>query len=208
MAVVKSDTIALREYIEAQMNALCTKMQVWESAHSEKHELELGIRNTERDSVRNALDLNSKEISRRLDILNGEADRLRIMQATYVPREIYEASIKDVRQALELSSRDISSKFDAVNSDIEKLRENMSTYLPRELHEVSVKDISRRLDGSVSCDEFKAFRVQNKEQIEKMTNELDRLRLVEANLRGQVIAYSATIGLALSIITFILNKFL
>jgi hypothetical protein len=44
-----------------------------------------------------ALDLNAKEMARRLDILNGEAGRLREMQATYVPREIYEASVIKIR---------------------------------------------------------------------------------------------------------------
>jgi hypothetical protein len=44
-----------------------------------------------------ALDLNAKEMARRLDILNGEAGRLREMQATYVPREIYEASVVKIR---------------------------------------------------------------------------------------------------------------
>ena len=36
-----------------------------------------------------AMELQAKEYSRRLDILNGEAERLRCMQATYLPRETY-----------------------------------------------------------------------------------------------------------------------
>lgn len=35
------------------------------------------------------LKLQAKEYKRRLDALNGEAERLRSMQASYVPREVY-----------------------------------------------------------------------------------------------------------------------
>jgi hypothetical protein len=41
-----------------------------------------------------ALELRSKELDRRLEFLNGEADRLRLMQATYVPRETFDAETK------------------------------------------------------------------------------------------------------------------
>ncbi len=38
--------------------------------------------------------LASAEISRRLELLNGEASRLSSMQATYLPREVYEQNQK------------------------------------------------------------------------------------------------------------------
>jgi hypothetical protein len=47
------------------------------------------IRRTEESGER-ALDLATQELHRRLEILNGEAGRLREMQATYVPREIFD----------------------------------------------------------------------------------------------------------------------
>jgi hypothetical protein len=37
-----------------------------------------------------ALKISEKEYERRLDFLNGEAERLKHMQSTYLPREIYE----------------------------------------------------------------------------------------------------------------------
>ncbi len=43
-----------------------------------------------------ALRLQAAEYGRRLDALNGEAERLRQMQATYLPREIYETSQTEV----------------------------------------------------------------------------------------------------------------
>lgn len=43
-----------------------------------------------------ALDLQNKEVARRLEFLNGEAERLRQMQATYLPREVYDANCKEI----------------------------------------------------------------------------------------------------------------
>jgi len=42
------------------------------------------------DAASAALDIQTRELQRRLELLNGEADRLRMMQATYVPREVWE----------------------------------------------------------------------------------------------------------------------
>lgn len=43
-----------------------------------------------------AMELQAKEYERRLELLNGEAESLRKMQATYVPRESFEAFQKQV----------------------------------------------------------------------------------------------------------------
>ena len=48
-----------------------------------------------------ALELQNREVARRLDFLNGEAERLRQMQATYLPREVYEANCKEIRDDIE-----------------------------------------------------------------------------------------------------------
>lgn len=42
-----------------------------------------------------ALRLGAKETERRLDLLNGEAERLRLIQATYLPREVYDANYRE-----------------------------------------------------------------------------------------------------------------
>ena len=54
-----------------------------------------------------AITLQSKETERRLGLLNGEADRLKRMQATYLPREVYESN----HQLLE-------NKIDTINKFI------------------------------------------------------------------------------------------
>ncbi len=48
-----------------------------------------------------ALRLQAGEYERRLELLNGEASRLREMQALYIPREVYEASQKELRASTE-----------------------------------------------------------------------------------------------------------
>jgi hypothetical protein len=56
--------------------------------------------NTEATSK--ALELQAVEIARRLDILNGEAQRLRDIQSTYLPREVYEVATKEILNKIEV----------------------------------------------------------------------------------------------------------
>jgi hypothetical protein len=58
------------------------------------------LMNERQELNKEALELNSKEISRRLEILNGEAGHLKQIQATYVPREIYDSSINTINSAI------------------------------------------------------------------------------------------------------------
>lgn len=60
-----------------------------------KHLKELGV---EKDK---ALALQAKEYERRLEALNGEAERLRTMQASYLPREVYDSERKEVNSKLQ-----------------------------------------------------------------------------------------------------------
>ena len=47
-----------------------------------------------------ALELQAKELSRRLDLLNGEAGRLRDIQTTYLPREVADARYEQTNKTL------------------------------------------------------------------------------------------------------------
>lgn len=49
-----------------------------------------------------ALHLQAKEYERRLDALNGEAERLRQIQASYIPREVFDRTIQDMRANIEI----------------------------------------------------------------------------------------------------------
>jgi hypothetical protein len=49
-----------------------------------------------------ALNLQSKEYERRLEFLNGEADRLKNMQATYLSRELYDTQHETLRKRIDI----------------------------------------------------------------------------------------------------------
>jgi hypothetical protein len=54
-------------------------------------ETEISILKERIEGMKGALTLQTSEYQRRLDLLNGEAERLRQMQETYLPRETYES---------------------------------------------------------------------------------------------------------------------
>ncbi len=56
--------------------------------------------NKDMQSLSKALDLQAVEYERRLTSLNGEAARLREMQAHYVPRELYEQYQGEVNKTI------------------------------------------------------------------------------------------------------------
>ncbi len=57
-----------------------------------------------------SLKLQAKEYKRRLNDLNGEAKRLLSMQTTYIPREVYENSLKSVLDKTEAAARSLAEK--------------------------------------------------------------------------------------------------
>ena len=61
-----------------------------------KKEIELRF-----DASKTALNMQAAEYARRLDMLNGEAERLRIMQAHYVPREAYDIAHAEMMKKVE-----------------------------------------------------------------------------------------------------------
>jgi cell division septum initiation protein DivIVA len=72
--------------LECKIATLISRIAVLETKHkelSERFRLEL-------ISQERALKIQTRELERRLEALNGEADRLRSMQATYIPREVYD----------------------------------------------------------------------------------------------------------------------
>jgi len=139
--LMPTDIIKLQDYIETKLAAQQAQLTLYEKAHAERHALE-----------RETITLSLFEIDRRLELLNGQAKRERDMQATFLPRELFDVNTKEIRQVVALSER-------------------------------------------VMC-----------EKIDRLSTEVDRLRMVEANLKGQIVAYSAAIGLAMSVITFVINK--
>lgn len=65
-----------------------------------------------------ALMVSTNELHRRLEMLNGEAGRLREMQASYIPRETYDRGFDAIEKATRASEIEIDRRL--------KLLENMN----------------------------------------------------------------------------------
>lgn len=57
------------------------------------------VTNLKFDKTEQALQLEATELARRLEILNGEASRLREIQSTYLPRELFEANFNEINKS-------------------------------------------------------------------------------------------------------------
>ena len=67
-----------------------------------------------------ALDLKSQSDEKHFSLLNGEADRLRSMQVSYIPREVYETNIESIKVAHEQSNREAQKAHDVFVKEIQK----------------------------------------------------------------------------------------
>ena len=83
-----------------------------------------------------ALQLQAKEYERRLNDLNGEAGRLREMQQTYIPREIFDRSLQQQNE-----------KFERVISD---LKERIEILTAVNLKNEGIKSISAIIPWAIS----------------------------------------------------------
>ncbi len=65
-----------------------------------------------------ALSLQHGEYERRLSMLNGEADRLRSMQATYVLREVFDNKVKENQGGVDAVAREVSARTDGLEEQL------------------------------------------------------------------------------------------
>jgi len=79
---------------------ICTLKELTQMIHA--LELDVAVLKTtikkDKDSVDLARELQAREYERRLDGLNGESDRLKHMQGTYVPRETHAIDIDSIKR--------------------------------------------------------------------------------------------------------------
>jgi hypothetical protein len=108
------EVVSLREYIETLI------------------ENERQLRDAQNRATSEALRIQAEEYGRRLHDLNGEASRLREIQSNYVPRETYEAYLKeqsavqqglakaldDTRERLEKATKDTTDRLEKSVSEI------------------------------------------------------------------------------------------
>lgn len=69
-------------------------------------------------SDRRARKLQASEYKRRLKILNGEGDRLRVMQETYVQKTSYDATIKEMNDKNWIAISNLTTKMETGMSNI------------------------------------------------------------------------------------------
>lgn len=101
-----------------------------------------------------ALKLQSLETERRLGVLNGEAERIKQILEKTIPREVYEAGVKELRgliDALVLANKDNVTKESLSNilktptEEIRSLTSNNDVYTGR-ASQKSVDDAKGRAD--------------------------------------------------------------
>lgn len=63
-----------------------------------------------------ALKLQATEYERRLEALNGEAGRLREMQQTYIPREIFDRSLQQQNEKFERVVSDLKERIEILTA--------------------------------------------------------------------------------------------
>jgi hypothetical protein len=78
-------------------------------------------------AVEKARALQAEEYERRLALLNHEAAQLKDMQTMYVPREVFEGTMKEL------------------GGKIDKMLEASAKNLPREIHEQFVEDTNNKI---------------------------------------------------------------
>ena len=79
-----------------------------------------------------ALTLQAEEYERRLNALNGEAGRLREMQSTYIPREVFDRSLQQQNEKFERVVNDLKDRIEvltAYNLKAQGLRQ-FGTFIP------------------------------------------------------------------------------
>jgi hypothetical protein len=109
------EVISLRVYIETLLAAERERVNTVLKGNSE------------------ALRLQHEEYLRRLRDLNGEANRLRTIQETYVPRETYEGYIKEQANA----AKSLVERVDASKEALEKASSETRTRIESRIKELS-----------------------------------------------------------------------
>lgn len=72
-----------------------------------------------------ALELQAREYERRLHDLNGEAARLRVIQETYIPREVYEVGHKELQRVSD-------ARYEEILRSLSELKEFRANYQGRQ----------------------------------------------------------------------------
>jgi len=83
-------------------------------------------------SLSKALKLQAKEYKRRLKDLNGEAKKLRDIQAEYIPREVFDRVVGELNARLDRLSNQLGERFEPLEKFKDKTegRSQLLQYVP------------------------------------------------------------------------------
>jgi hypothetical protein len=137
------DDPLLREHLEAQASHLADLRQADRELTTQKF---VEIR-TDLAARAEALVLRNEEVERRLHDLNGEAQRLRNIQAEYWPREAAESYIKEQARAAESLAKQIGEVREALEKSTAETTKRLEEQI-RELRDSERTSGGQRLGSS------------------------------------------------------------
>jgi len=112
-----------------------------------------------------------------VSVLKHLDDKIGILFAAH--RDLHNAEDTARKTALDISIREIERRLDGLNHESSRLVAMQKTYMPRESFEI---------------------------QHEEFRREIDALRIFEANIRGQVVAYASVISIVIGVVLFVVGR--
>lgn len=112
-----------------------------------------------------------------VSVLKHLNEKIDILFATH--RELHASEEKARQVALEISIHEVERRLDSLNGEAARLVAIQKNYLPRETYEMQSLEFRR---------------------------DIDQLRMFEANIRGQILAYASIISFAVGIALFIVGR--
>lgn len=134
----------LRQAAERRLEDICEHL---DTAHRSLVDEKFASIRVENAAVSEALRLQHEEYKRRLHDLNGEAQRLRDIQATYVPRESYESYVKEA----EAKAAALLARVDETREALEKATGETTKRLEQQIKELSGES-RQRLGGETAAE--------------------------------------------------------
>ena len=107
-------------------------------------------------------------------------------------------------QALELQAAENLRRLDNLNHEARERKEREAKYLLQIVFDTYKTATEQQLDKFVSRDTFLSLA----NDVSGLRKDINSLQIFEANIKGQIIAYSAAFGFGFGVVAFILNKVL
>ena len=117
-------------------------------------------------------------------------------------REAIATLVEEIGRRLELLNNHSAAISEQQEENVANLAKQQATYVTQIEHDALVNDVNRRFSEVAKCSDMDILTAKG----DMRDKELERLRLLEANIRGQIVAYSAVASLIVGILFFIAGK--